>query len=78
MIAGIEIPVVLQGEGLSARRLKDAEAGPAKPIGQGGIECLNEDLADIPVHPLVEDGRQETAVVLRFDRPLGDQVAALV
>ncbi len=77
VVAGVHVAVVLHRQGLAAGALEDAQAGLADPAAERGIKGVDEDLAYIPAHPLVEDGDQEAAVLLCLDRTLGDQVAEL-
>jgi len=77
VIAGVQVAVVLQGEGVATGVLEDAQAGLADPVSQGGIEGLHEDLAHISAHPLIEDRHKKTPVLLRPNRALGDQLTDL-
>ena len=47
------------------------------PVAERGIEGLYKDLSDIAFDPLVEDLRQEAAVLLRPHRTLRYQPALL-
>lgn len=77
VVAGVQVAVVFQGQGVAAGGLEDAQAGLAHPVCQGCVEGLHEDLANIPAHPLIEDGDQEAPVLLWLHCALGDQLANL-
>ena len=77
VVAGVQVAVVFQGEGVAAGGLEDAQAGLAHPVCQCGVKGLHEDLAHVAPHPLVEDGDEEMPVLLWANGALGDQLADL-
>jgi hypothetical protein len=76
VVAGVHVAVVLQRHRTAAGLGVDADAqiGHVEPVGQGGVEHLHEDLADVAPHPLVEHVDQEPAVVDAGDRLRADPV----
>lgn len=69
---------MLQSESQPAGFLEDADVGgQAAPGGQGRIESLDEDRADVPAHPFLEDLDQEAAELLGPHRAQADQAACL-
>ncbi len=78
VIAGVHIAIVLHCHGGSAGRREGADArGNARPGGQSNIKDLHKGLAHVPLHPFIEDGDQETAILLGLDRTVCDGVALL-
>ena len=73
MITGIEIPIVLECERIATRFAKHTKAWlPPDPGFQRHIKELDEVLTDIIAHPFIKNGAQEPAILLRLDRPLGN------
>src|SRR6185312_4046074 len=73
VVAGVEVSVVLDGEGHAAVFAEDAEAlRHSEPALESYIEDLDEGLADVAADPLVKDGAQKFAVLQRLDGPFGD------
>jgi hypothetical protein len=67
---------VFQGHGIPAGLIEDAQGGlHSEPGGQGGVEMRDEYRAYVADDPFVEDGDQEVAPGLRFDRAGADQRA---
>ena len=78
VVARVEVAVVLQGEGGAAGLRVDAQRRRlAVPAGQGDVEHLDVDLADVAADPLLEDPDEERAVLVGRDRPIGDQAPLL-
>jgi hypothetical protein len=77
MVARIQVAVVFQGEGIAARRRKDAQAVLADVSTECDVEHLHIDLAYVAAYPLVEDRTQKTAILFRSDRSLGNSIALL-
>ena len=72
VVAGIQIAVPLDGRGVPARAGKGAYARRgAHPVGQRGIEELDEDVPYVAAHPLVEDGAAERAPLLGRNAVVG-------
>jgi len=62
-----------------AGRFEDAHSRRhPEPTAGGPPRRLHEDIADVVVHPLVEDRIQERPELFRLDRPLRYRVALLV
>ena len=80
VVARVQIAVVLDGQPRAAGLVEDAHpgGGHAQPVAQRRLEGLHEDPAHIVAHPLVEDGAEETAELLRQHRALRDRRPFLV
>ena len=66
MVATVHIAVLLHDGCMTAFLGINANARfSSHPTGQGGIEELHKDLADIPLHPFIEDGAHEPAPLFR-------------
>ena len=64
VVAAIEVAVVLHGKGVAAGGSHGADPWRfANPAGEGGVEELDEDFADIVEKPFVEDGCQVAGVL---------------
>lgn len=62
VVAAVDVAVPLHHAGMPASFGHRADSGQhADPVGQGGIEELDEHRAHIPPYPLVEDGTEEVA-----------------
>ena len=78
VVARVQVAVVLQGQGVTARLPEDAQRrGEAAPRGQGCVEELHEDRAHIVDDPLVEDRGEEVSPGARVHRAVGDRVPLL-
>ena len=77
VVAGVEIAVVLQRQGIAAGGGEDTERVHAHPRSQGHIEHLHIDAPHVVAHPFVVDANQEAAILFRLDGTLGHQVAML-
>ena len=72
VVAGIDIAIMLHHPGMSATAGHRADAWRyTHPIGQGGIEELDEVASHVVPHPLVEDSAVEAAPLLRTDGVVG-------
>ena len=79
VVAGVQVTIVLHGQGRAAALLENAETGTvAGPGGERHIEDLDEYPAHVAAHPLLEDGNQEVAVLPIGDAAVRDPVAFLV
>ena len=66
VVAGIHISVLLHDGCMTAFLGIDTNARfGSHPTGQRGIEELHKDLADIPLHPFIEDGAHEPSPLFR-------------
>src|SRR6185312_11861816 len=73
VVAGVEVAVVLEGEGHAAVLAENTKAlRHSEPAFESYVEDLDEGLADVAADPLVEDGAQEFSELQRLDGPLGD------
>jgi hypothetical protein len=61
VVAGLKIAIVLDRQRGATSRRKNTGAGMPDPAGTRSVKGLREDLANITLHPLVEDLRQEAA-----------------
>ena len=62
VVAGVEVAVVLERDGVAAGLGEDAHAGgEPHPRRERGVEGLDEDGADVAGDPLVEHGDEEAA-----------------
>ena len=78
VVAGVQVTGVLQGELMPAGL--GVHAHPARlavPVRQRGVEHLHVHGADVTADPLLEHVDQESPVLLRADRAVGDQVPVL-
>ena len=80
VVARVEITVVLDGQPRAAGLVEDAHprSAHAQPVAQRCLEGLHVDAAHVVAHPLVEDGAEETAELLRQHRPLRDCTPFLI
>ena len=63
VVAGIQVPIMLQGKGCATSDGVGANAGRFTiPIRQGHIEGLYEDVADVALHPFVEHPYHEPTI----------------
>ena len=63
VVAGVDVTVVLESDTLAARRTQNAQRRETTQLGgEHAVEELDEHLADVVSHPLVEDRREELAV----------------
>ena len=66
VVAGIHIAILFHDGCMTAFLGIDTNAWlGSHPSGQRGIEELHKDLADIPLHPFIEDGAHEPAPLFR-------------
>src|SRR4051812_41157561 len=71
MVARVEIAVVLEGQGGAALFREHTETrAKAQPVSERDIKELNEDSADIALHPFIKNSAQELAVLRGLDAPL--------
>ena len=78
VVAGVEVAVVLERDGVAARLAEDADAGgEAAPRCDRGVERLHEDGADVARDPFVEDGDKELTEASGSTERVGDRVAFL-
>ena len=69
VVAGIHIAVELHDAGVATLLGQHAHTGGlAHPIGQRGVEELDEVVAHVAAHPLVEEGAKEMAPLAGRDR----------
>ena len=79
MVAGVEVAVVLKGEGAAAGFGMDAEGGGLAGVSlQGNVEEIYEHIADVMLNPFIEEGGEETAVLFGEDGAIGDGAEANV
>ena len=68
VVAGVQVPIVLEGKGEPARLGEDAQArGLTVPVRKGDVEHLNVHAAYVVLHPLVEDLDEELAIAARVN-----------
>ncbi len=73
VVAGKQVAVVLDDQRAAALSGMDADRrGVADPGVERPLEVHDEDRADVLAHPLLVDGDEEVAVLLRQHRPGGD------
>ena len=73
MVAGVEVPVVLDDGVAAAGAVVGAGAGHhAAPVRQGGVEQAHEGPSHVVPHPVVEDVAHELAEAQGGDRPGGE------
>jgi hypothetical protein len=73
VVARIQVTGVLESQGVATGWLKHAQPWwSAQPGCQRDVEDLHVDAADVSSHPVVENGAQEGAVLLRSDGAIGD------
>jgi len=72
VIAGVEVAVMLHGQGVAAGFVEDAYArgGELHPVGQRRLEGLDKDLAYVVEDPFVEDGAEKTPELLGLHRAI--------
>ena len=79
MIAGIKVAIVFQRHAQTAGGAKDADGSRhAQPTRQGSVEIQNKHLADVPLHPFIENADQKPAILHRPDGAVRDPVAFLI
>ena len=72
MVARVDGAVGLHHGGLTAGGRHRADAGRhTAPVGQGGIEELNEHTPDVAAYPLVIDGAEESSPLVGGDAAVG-------
>ena len=77
MVAGVDIPVELQGHVVAALGGVDAGGVDAEHGRESRVDVLDEDAPDVVGHPLVEDGAEELPVGARLDAAGGHRAAGL-
>lgn len=69
VVARVDVAVLFECQGVAASLGKDADPRrDTDPVGQRGIENLNENLSHIVPHPFVEDRYQKTTPLRRRNR----------
>ena len=72
VVAGIDVAVVLHYAGMAAGLGQGTHAGLlAHPVGQGGVEELDEIFAHVMPYPLVEEGAEKFTPLRGGDRKIG-------
>ncbi len=77
MVAGVEVTIMLHGQGIAAGGAEDAQAVLAYPTTQGDVEELHIDFAYIAPHPFLKYGDQKLAILFGLHRPFRNQAAFL-
>ena len=77
VVTGVDVAIELHSKVDPVLGDVDAHRVDAEQGGQGGVEVLDEDAADVLADPLIEDRRQEAAVAQRAHASRGHGVPAL-
>ena len=78
VITGVHVAVVLERERTAAGRRHDAEVVLPEPTAESDIEGRHIHVADVALHPFIEDTDQELSELLGFHGASLDQAPFLL